>query len=152
MISSPERNMNGHDQYGGESIAPSQELIETAVGTVAGKMLMHSGQEKAEQFGSSLKEAINEAEIDEKVVILAGLKELGLGYRKKDEKVTVMMNTPQLSNPDPNKFSSQLQGALLYSNGAIELIREKGYEALDSPEEKEKMTEWLDNMEIAVRP
>lgn len=152
MISSPERNMNGHNKYDGESITPSQKLIEAAASTVASKMLMHDGHEKTEQFCSSLKEAINEAEIDEKLIILAGLKELGLGYRKKDEEVTVMMNTPQLSNPDPKKFSSQVQGALSYSDNAIELIVQKGYEVLDSPGEEEEMSEWLDNMEVAVRP
>jgi hypothetical protein len=132
----------------GES--PSPLLGRTAARVVADSFMVHSGVEKREAFHRELRDKLDETDIDERVVILAGLKEAGLGYKRLRGETSVRMRSPMLSNPDPAEFSSKLSSAIKRGT-ALEVLEEKGQEVLGTTEGETDMTQWLEHMEIAVR-
>lgn len=130
---------------------PSLTLIETAANIVATGLLRHSEPDKRESFQRELIDAMNETRVDERIVILAGLKEVGLGYKRKGDSRSLTMRMPRLANPDPEEFSSMVTGALSDSEDAVQLLIEKGSEAVRESKGKQEMYVWLENMEVAVR-
>lgn len=131
--------------------APSQLLQETAVKIVARSLLRHSEPERREGFRHDLLEFMQSSEVNHKIALLAGLKEAGLSYKHQEDTLSIAMRMPRLSNPNPEEFSSAVNNAILRTGGAAELIREKGQELVSSPETKAQLSEWLENMEVAVR-
>lgn len=129
---------------------PSHGLIRAASRRVADSFLIHSGVEKRESFHGELLEALEGTEAGERVHLLAGLKEAGLGYKKLRGVVSLSMRSPNLSNPDPDEFSSAVSGAIKRGT-ALEVLAEKGRETFETPEGAAEMSAWLENMEIAVR-
>jgi hypothetical protein len=132
----------------GES--PSPLLGWTAARVVADSFLVHSGVEKREAFHRELRERLDETDIDERILILAGLKEAGLGYKRIEGETSVLMRSPRLSNPDPAEFSSELSSAIKRGT-ALDVLEEKGQEVMGTTEGEGDMMQWLEHMEIAVR-
>lgn len=130
--------------------APSDALMRVASRKVAESFLVHSGPEKREGFRQELDEALSQGGLDERILLLAGLKEAGLGYKKINGRPSLLMRNPKLSNPDPAEFSSSLNAALIQSGNPIEVLAEQGRAVLERPDGETDIAEWVESMEIAI--
>ncbi len=127
---------------------PSPELRAVSAKIVVDSYLMHNAPEKREEFLGELTSAL-ESDAQTSLFVLAGLKAAGLGYRKAENQLSLSMKHPKLSNPTFGEFSSQLSSALASSNGALELLIDRGQQDMHEPQTKHEMKQWLANMEAA---
>lgn len=137
------------DMENGES-APGRSLKTVASSIVADSYLVHSTPEDRDRFRGELAKAMDE-EDERALLVLAGLREAGLGFKNMDGKISLSMRYPRLSNPDPAEFSSQVSAAISDPKDAIEILAKRGQETFSRAEERSEMDQWLENMEIAIQ-
>lgn len=137
------------DMENGES-APSRSLITVASSLVADSYLVHRPAEDRDRFRRELAEAMDEGD-ERALLVLAGLREAGLGFKSTDGKISLSMRHPRLSNPDPAEFSSQVSTAISGREDAVETLIECGQKILSGPEERLEMDQWVENMEVAIQ-
>jgi hypothetical protein len=137
----------------GETLkAPSSSFRAVAAEITAANFLLHSTPKKRETFRTELVEAL-EGSSATGPHIIAGLKEAGLTHITTNGRARLWIRGLNLSNPDPEEFSSQIKGALSDSSlqDPIELLAKRGQESLASSDGMTEVNEWLEGMEIAVR-
>lgn len=134
--------------------APSGELQAVAAEVVTESFLRHRPDGRAD-LRERLSEAMRESK-ESGLLVLAGLREAGLGYRKLDGQASLQMLHPRLSNPDPAEFSSKLSAVLFRSQDPVAVLTERGTEVFEEevlglPEGEQNMGEWVENMEVAIQ-